>query len=251
MDTIHPLLKDYFLQLGDNALILGHRMSEWCGHGPQLEEDIAMTNIALDLIGQARLYYQHVAMFEDGKTEDDFAYLRKEHDFKNVLLVEYPNVDFAYTVVRSFCFDSFHFYLLEALQDCVYEPLANIAKQAIKEVSYHRKHMATWMLRLGDGTEVSHQKVVEAISDLWPYTGELFTNSEADTFMFENYGIDLKSIQDKWVASVDIVFEKATVEKPEDAWMQKGGKQGVHTENMGFILADLQYMQRAYPNMKW
>ena len=244
-------LKDFILQMGDNALILGHRLSEWCGHGPELEQDIAMTNIALDLVGQSRMYFQHVGEIE-GKSEDDYAYLRTIREYKNLLLVEYPNTDFAYTIARSFFFDAFHVRLLKELQHCRYVPLQNIAKQALKEASYHLHYSKDWMLRLGDGTEVSHNKMQDAIDDLWKYTGEMFTLSEADEFMQNEFNLNFEEMKIDWEKEVKDVLVEATLQIPENTYMQTGGKSsGLHTEAMGYLLADLQYMQRTYPNLQW
>lgn len=244
-------LKDFILQQADNSLILGHRISEWCGVGPSLEQDIALTNIALDLLGQTRLYYQHLATLEEGMTEDDYAFLRKEREYKNILLVEHENVDFAYTIIRSFFFDTFHLLLLKELINIDYVGIKNVAIQALNEVKYHFNFSKEWTIRLGDGTDVSHEKMQTAANELFNLTGELFILSEADQFMVDNYQIDFDAIKNKWEAIVKEVFDEATLQVPESGYMQKGGKQGIHSEKLGFLLSDLQYMQRAYPNMQW
>ncbi|MEL7123425.1 MAG: 1,2-phenylacetyl-CoA epoxidase subunit PaaC [Bacteroidota bacterium] len=244
---------DYTLQLADNALILGQRLSEWCGHGPVLEQDIALTNIALDLMGQARSLFEYAAKFEDkGRTEDSLAFLRIEREYKNVLLVEQANEDFAYTIVRQFLFDAFHFYQVEALLKSKDETLAAIAAKSIKEITYHLRFSSEWMIRLGDGTEISHHKIQEALDDLWMYTGEFFIPSTADLEMLEE-GIapDLETLKVKYYSKIDEILKRATLSKPEAEWMQEGGKKGMHSENMGFILAEMQYMQRAYPGLEW
>lgn len=246
-------LLDYTLQIADNSLILGHRLSEWCGHGPILEQDIAVTNIALDLIGQARSLYDYAAQIEGkGRTEDDLAYLRIESQFKNVLLVEQPKGNFGTTIVRQFLFDAYHFAFYTELCKSADKTLAAIAEKSLKEVSYHLRFSSEWMIRLGDGTEESHQKVQEALNDLWSYTGELFETTATDTEMLKTgVGVDLTGIKNFWEGKVDEILKLATLEKPEGTWMQSGGKVGRHSEHLGYILAEMQYMQRAYPGQEW
>ncbi len=246
-------LYNYILQQADNTLILGQRLSEWCGHGPVLEQDIALTNIALDLIGQARSLYQYATEIEGkGRTEDDLAFLRDVWDFKNIQLVEQANGHFGTTLVRQFFFDVFNFHFYRALQNSKDETLAAIAVKSLKEVTYHHRYSSEWIIRLGDGTEESHQKVQGAVNDLWMFTGELFVPSTADQAMLEaGIGVDLEKIKQLWMEKVTAVFQEATIRKPEDTWMQKGGKEGKHTEHLGFILADMQFLQRAYPGAKW
>jgi ring-1,2-phenylacetyl-CoA epoxidase subunit PaaC len=226
-------LINYILGIADNSLILGQRLGTLTGHGPSLETDIACTNISLDLFGQVRGYYQYAAdLSEDEKTEDDFAFLRTERDYKNVLLVEQPNRDFAYVIARQYLFDVFHLLQMQELQNSKDENLAAIAKKGIKEVSYHVRFSGDWMKRLGDGTEESHNKIQDAVNNLWTYTNELFLMSDADKEATEaGIGVD--------------------VSKPEGKYWQKGGKEGIHTEHLGYLLSDMQYMQRTYPNMKW
>jgi len=246
-------LVQYIYGIADNALILGQRLSELCGHGPSLETDIAGTNMALDLLGQTRSYYQYAAsLVGEGKTEDDIAFLRTERQYKNVLLVEQPNRHFGYVIARQFLFDVFHLLLLQELQRSEDETLAAIAKKGIKEVSYHRRFSSDWIKRLGDGTEESHQKVQEAINDLWRFTDELFHMTENDIIVAdEGVGIDVKQLREDYYRIVKEVLEEATLAVPEIKYFQKGGKQGIHSEHMGYLLSDLQYMQRTYPNMKW
>ncbi|TSE10443.1 1,2-phenylacetyl-CoA epoxidase subunit PaaC [Aquimarina algiphila] len=243
----------YIYGIADNALILGQRLSELCGHGPNLETDIAMTNMALDLLGQTRSYYQYVAQLSgDDKTEDDIAFLRSERQYKNVLLVEQPNRHFGYVITRQFFYDVFHLLLLQELQNSSDETLSAIAKKGIKEVSYHQRFSSDWIKRLGDGTEESHQKVQEAIDDLWRFTDELFHMTDDDDMALQdNIGVNTIALKERYVQMVKEVFDEATLTIPETKWFQKGGKQGVHSEHMGYLLSDLQYMQRAYPNMKW
>ncbi|WP_459212480.1 1,2-phenylacetyl-CoA epoxidase subunit PaaC [Aquimarina rhabdastrellae] len=246
-------LIQYIYSIADNSLILGQRMSELCGHGPSLETDIACTNMALDLLGQTRSYYQYVAtLLGEGKTEDDVAYLRTEREYKNVLLVEQPNTHFGYVIARQFFYDTFHLLLLEKLQFSTDETLAAIAKKGIKEVSYHKRFSSDWIKRLGDGTAESHQKIQEAITDLWAYTGELFDMLPEDQEAVEaGIGVDVTTLKEKYQEQIKNVLDEATLSVPELQWFQRGGKQGIHSEHMGFLLADLQYMQRTYPNMKW
>ena len=244
---------EYVLRMADNALILGQRLSEWCGHGPILEQDIAITNIALDQIGQARTLLTYAGELEGkGRTEDDLAYFRDTIDFKNVLLVEQPNEDWAFTIVRQFLFDSFNFFFQQMLLQSDDEKLAGIAEKSIKEVQYHLRYSSEWMIRLGDGTPTSHQKMQRALDDLWMFSGELVTPDAIDQLMLANgIGVDLEKINLLRQERINDILQQATLRIPENKWMQGGGKYGEHTEHLGFILSELQYMQRAYPNMKW
>ena len=246
-------LYKYILGIADNSLILGQRLGELCGHGPSLETDIACTNIALDLLGQVRSYYQYAAKIAgDGRIEDDIAMLRKERDYVNVLLVEQPNTDFAYTMARQFLFDVYHFLFLEGLQKSRDITLSAIANKAIKEVSYHKRFSSDWIKRLGDGTEESHQKMQQAINDLWVYTDELFHQTNIDIEMVaQGIGVDAPAFKEAYYNRVRDILEQATITIPESKYFQKGGKQGIHTEHMGYLLAELQYMQQAYPDMEW
>ena len=246
-------LYNYILGIADNSLILGQRMGELCGHGPTLETDIACTNISLDLFGQVRSYFQYAAKIAgDGKTEDDIAMLRKEREYKNVLLAEQPNTDFAYTISRQFLFDVYHYMFLAELQKSTDLTLSAIATKSIKEVSYHKRFSSDWVKRLGDGTEESHQKMQNAIDDLWTYTEELFHQTETDEAMIkEGIGVNVAKLKEAYYKQVGELLEEATLKVPDLNYFQKGGKQGIHTEHMGYLLADLQYMQRTYPNMEW
>lgn len=246
-------LYNYILGVADNSLILGQRMGELCGHGPSLETDIACTNVSLDLFGQVRSYFQYAAEIAgEGKTEDDIAFLRKERQYKNVLLVEQPNTDFAHTIVRQFLFDVYHLMFLEELQNSSDKTLAAIAKKSIKEVSYHERFSTDWVVRLGDGTQESHERIQKAIDVLWTYTDELFHLTDADKAMIEaGIGVDVTTLKETYYAKVNSVLEKATIVIPESKWFQKGGKNGVHTEHLGYLLADMQFMQRTYPGMEW
>lgn len=246
-------LIQYIFGIADNALILGQRLGELCGHGPTLETDIAGTNIALDLLGQTRSYYQYVAQLQGGvATEDTVAFLRLERDYKNVLLVEQPNTDFAYVMARQFLFDQFHLLLLEKLQFSQDETLAAIAKKSIKEVSYHVRFSSDWVRRLGDGTDESHERIQEAICHLWQFTEELFEMTEADHQMVsQGIGVDVSQLKSAYHQNVSEVLSEATLKTPVLEFFQKGGKTGRHSEHMGYILTDLQYMQRTFPNMTW
>ncbi len=249
----HKNLYNYILGIADNSLILGQRMSELCGHGPSLETDIACTNIALDLFGQVRSYFQYAAKIAgDGRSEDDIAMLRKEREYKNILLVEQPNTNFAYTIVRHFLFDVYHYIFLSELQKSSDLTLSAIAKKCIKEVSYHKRFSSDWIKRLGGGTKESNKKMQEAIDDLWTYTNELFHQTETEKAMVvDGIGVNLTLLKENYYSIVNGFLEEATLKVPESKYFQKGGKEGIHTEHMGYLLSDLQYMQRTYPNMEW
>ena len=243
----------YILGIADNSLILGQRLGELCGHGPSLETDIACTNISLDLFGQVRSYYQYAAkIIGDGRSEDDIAMLRKEREYVNVLLVEQPNTDFAYTIGRQFLFDVYHFLFLKELQKSRDLTLSAIAKKSIKEVSYHQRFSSDWVKRLGDGTKESHQKMQDAIDGLWTYTDELFHQTGEDKIIVsEGIGVDVPALKSAYYTTVSKILNESTLKTPESKWFQKGGKEGIHTEHLGYLLSDLQYMQRTYPNMEW
>lgn len=246
-------LIDYTLHLADSALIIGHRNSEWCGHGPVLEQDIAISNIALDLIGQARTFYQYAATLSgNSATEDTLAYLRDAIDFKNVLLVELPNGDWAQTILRQFFFSTYQYFLYQQLQNSKNAQLAAIAEKALKEVTYHVRWSSEWVIRLGDGTEDSKKRLLHAIDELWNYTGEMFLAASYEPQgISEEFGVDLSEIQKHWDEKITSVFTEATLPLPGGTWMQSGGKEGRHTEYLGFILADMQFLQRAYPGADW
>lgn len=241
-------LIDYTLHLADNALILGQRNGEWCGHGPVLEQDIAITNITLDLVGQARSLYQYAALLKaDGATEDTLAYMRTEREFKNCLLVEQPKGDWAQTILRQFFFSSYQFYLYQHLQQNADPTLAAIAEKSLKEVSYHLRWSSEWVIRLGDGTEESNKRIKEAIDELWRYTGEMFLSAPYE----KELGIDTAALKYDWSKKIKEVFEEATLDVPANVYMQEGGKTGTHTEHLGYILSELQYLQRVYPGCEW
>ena len=246
-------LYHYIISVSDNSLILGQRLGELCGHGPNLETDIALTNISLDLFGQVRNYYQYAAQLSNnGKTEDDIAFLRLEREYKNVLLVEQPNTDFGYVMTRQYFFDVFHWLLMHELQNSKDQTLSAIAKKGIKEVSYHKRFSGDWLKRLGDGTEESHNRVQQAVNDLWVFTDELFFMTQVEVkAVQQGIGVDLSKLKEKYYTEVTGLLKEATLTIPETVYFQKGGKEGIHTEHLGYILADMQFMQRTYPNMKW
>ncbi|MEL6635141.1 MAG: 1,2-phenylacetyl-CoA epoxidase subunit PaaC [Bacteroidota bacterium] len=252
MNPPTPLFS-YILRQADNVLILGQRLSEWCGHGPILEQDIALTNFALDLIGQARSLYQYAAEVEGkGRSEDDLAYLRDGFDFYNVLLVELPKGDFGHTMTRQFFFDAYNYYFYQQLQKSSDPTLAAIAEKSIKEVTYHLRYSSEWMIRLGDGTEESHRRMQTAVDALWAYTGELYTPDAIDQeLLAAGIAVDLGRLQQHWQQRVREILTAATLDIPTETWMQKGGKQGRHTEHLGYVLAEMQYLQRTYPNSEW
>lgn len=246
-------LFDYLLHLADNSLILGHRNSEWTGHGPILEQDIALSNIALDLVGQSRNFYQYAAQLKgDGATEDTLAYLRDVRNFKNCLLVELSNGDWAKTILRQFLFSTYQYFLYQNLRTSNDATISAIAEKSLKEVTYHLRWSGEWVIRLGDGTEESHSRLMNALTNLWPYTGELTTPSLYELALADNrISINPALISEKWMTKVNEVFEEAYLKMPENTWMQSGGKEGHHTEHLGYILAEMQYLQRAYPGCEW
>ena len=250
-------LINYTLQLADSNLILTQRNAAWCGHGPILEQDIAITNITLDLIGQSRNFYQYAAKLineskENKVTEDSLAYLRTEREFKNLLLTEQENGDWAQTIVRQFFYSVYQYFLYEKMQHGRDEQLAGIAAKSLKEVTYHVTWSGEWVIRLGDGTAESKERIEKAIIELWPYTGEMFL-PEAYEISMVSAGIapDITLLKNEWYKKVTDIFEEATISLPKDGFMQTGGKNGVHTEKLGYILSDLQYLQRTYPNATW
>lgn len=247
----HPLL-EYTLHLADNALILGHRNSEWTGHGPILEQDIALSNIALDLIGQARNFYQYAATLGgNGATEDSLAYLRDAWDFRNCLLAEQANGDWGKTVLRQFFFSAYQFFLYRELQQSTDTIISAIAEKSLKEVTYHLRWSSEWVIRLGDGTEESHGRMLQALDQLWKYTGELTTPAAYETTLAEKgIAANLTALQLPWQQKVQEVLAEATLPYPT-AWAQLGGKEGQHTEHLGYILAEMQFLQRAYPGAEW
>jgi ring-1,2-phenylacetyl-CoA epoxidase subunit PaaC len=244
---------EYLLRLGDDRLVLGHRLSEWCGHAPILEEDIALANIALDLIGQANLLLTFAAQVENtGRDSDALAYLRDEIDFKNSLMVELPKGDFAFTIARQFLFSTYALLQAESLQRSANADLAGIAAKMFKESRYHVRHSGDWMLKLGDGTDDSHGRLQSAIDDLWRYTGELFLTDDLEQRVVkEKLGVDSTSLQRRWQEQVDEVLGRAGIKTPDVKWMQRGGREGRHTEHLGHMLAEMQVLQRQHPGASW
>lgn len=266
-----PAIIAYTLHLADNALVLGHRNSEWTGHGPILEQDIALSNIALDLIGQARYLYQSAAEAINTQpavaggeartsaqsehtftTEDDLAYLRDAWDFKNCLLVEQPNGDWGMTILRQFFFSAYQYYFYGELRKSTDNTLAAIAEKSLKEVTYHLRWSGEWVIRLGDGTDESQSRMQKAMDHLWQYTGELFEPASYEqTLATEKIAVDLALIRPMWEQRVKDVLEAARLTPYDKAWMQTGGKQGRHTEHLGYLLAEMQFLQRSYPGCEW
>jgi len=245
------LLK-YTLRIADSSLILGQRMSEWCSKGPTLEEDIAMSNIGLDLFGQANGFYEYASQLDGSKSADDLAFRRNEREFFNHQLSEQENGNFGKTTVRNFLHDAFNFLFYTELSSSKDETLAALATKSLKEVKYHLRHSRNWIIRLGDGTEDSNSKVQQALNSLWQYTGELFEMDEVDNeILKKDIGVDNTKLKPKWDEIVNKTLEEAKLNRPEDGYMATGGKQGIHTEYLGFILAEMQFLQRAYPDAKW
>ncbi|HEY0970424.1 MAG TPA: 1,2-phenylacetyl-CoA epoxidase subunit PaaC [Gemmatimonadales bacterium] len=244
---------EYLLRLADDRLVLGHRLSEWCGHAPILEEDIALANIALDLVGQATHFLDLAAAREGrGRTADDLAYFRDAREYLNVQLVELPKGDFAFTIVRQFLFDVYDVLALEALEGSADAELAAIAAKAHREARYHLRHSAQWMLRLGDGTGESHRRAQNALDELWRFTGELFIHDELDARLREaGVAPDLESLRERWAEEVARVVSAATLRLPEDRSLARGGRQGLHTEHLGLMLAEMQSVARAHPGAQW
>lgn len=243
----------YVLRLGDLSLVLGQRLGEWVGHSPALEEDLGLANIALDLIGQARLLLTLAGEIEDrGRDEDKLAYLREQGAFFNAILVEQPNGDFGQTIVRQVLIDAFQLELYERLAQSRDARLASIAAKAVKEVRYHLRYSSDWLVRLGDGTAESHARVQAALELMWPYTVELFAPDDLDRLMAENgIGPDLSEVYSAWSARIDAILREATLRRPADRPHAWHGKRGQHSEHLGYILAEMQYLQRSYPEARW
>jgi ring-1,2-phenylacetyl-CoA epoxidase subunit PaaC len=243
----------YTLRRADDALILGHRLSEWCGHAPMLEEDMALANMGLDLLGQARELYAYAARAE-GKDndEDKFAYLRDVRQYRNLLLVEQPNGDFARTMVRQFFYAVFADLYWRAMMRSADATLAAVAAKSEKESAYHVRHSSEWMVRLGDGTEESHRRTQTAIDDLWAYTGEMFAVDESDRALIDRgVAVDPVALRPQWLKTVSSVVAEATLALPNSDWMQQGGRSGRHSEHLGHLLSELQSMQRTFPGATW
>ncbi len=244
-------LAQFAIELGDDSLILGHRLSEWCSRAPMLEEDIALSNVALDFIGRARLFYQYAAQI-NGQSEDEIAYFRDDSQYTNLLINELPIGDFAFTMARQFLIDSFDCLYFKALTSSTDEQLAAIAAKVIKECEYHLKRSSIWVLRLGDGTEESHQRIQHAINRLWAYCHELFLPSNCE-LVLQNSGVSVErsQLQQQWQRNVTEQLRLATIDIPQDERAIQGGRNGIHTEHLGFLLAEMQVLQRNQPNLVW
>jgi ring-1,2-phenylacetyl-CoA epoxidase subunit PaaC len=243
----------YTLRRADDALILGHQLSEWCGHAPMLEEDMALANMGLDLLGQARELYSYAARVEgNGNDEDRFAYLRDVRQYRNLLLVEQPNGDFARTMVRQFFYAVFADLYWRAMMKSQDEMLAAIAAKSEKESAYHVRHSSEWMVRLGDGTEESHARAQTAIDDLWGFTGEMFETDDAERALIgADIAVDPATLRPPWLKTVSDIVSQATLTLPKSGWMQQGGRSGRHSEHLGHLLSELQSMQRTFPGATW
>ena len=241
-------LAAYALGLGDDALVLAQRLGEWVAHAPQIEEDVALANIALDLLGQARTLLAYAGEVEQaGRDEDDLAYLRDDRDFRNVQLVEIPNGDFAVTMARQLVFSAYQYELYTALEHSTDPTLAGLAGKAVKEVDYHRDHAVQWVLRLGDGTDHSHQRMQAGLDQVWPYTEELFDPAS----QLPGVAVDPATLRPAWERSVTDVLSEATLDKPEPRWRSRGGRDGLHTEYLGHLLAEMQHLHRSHPGATW
>ncbi|HTO67740.1 MAG TPA: 1,2-phenylacetyl-CoA epoxidase subunit PaaC [Bradyrhizobium sp.] len=253
IDVLETPLVLYTLRRADDALILGHRLSECCGHAPAMEEDMALSNIALDLIGQARELYAYAAEVEGrGNDEDKFAYLRDVRQYRNLLLAEQPNGDFARTIVRQLLYSAFADPYWRAMMASNDATLAAIAAKSEKESAYHLRHASEWVIRLGDGTEESHARAQAAIDDLWSFTGEMFAVDDSERSLIDRgTAIDAANLKQEWLATVSRVVSEATLRLPQNDWMQQGGRSGRHSEHLGHLLSELQYMQRTFPGVSW
>lgn len=244
----------YILRLADDRLILGQRVSEWCGHGPELEEDLALANMALDLIGHASALFEYAAEVEDkGHDEDHFAYFRDDYEFTNLQLCELPKGDFAFTIARQFLFSSFSYYQYEQLKSVKDEQFQGMVNKHLKEIKYHLRHSRDWVLKLGDGTEESNTRIQEAFDELWMYVGELFYTDEVDELMIaEENGIDSSAFKDEWKKLVENTLNEATLTVPDwDQFMMMGSRNGMHTEHLGPMLAQMQFLRRSHPDADW
>jgi ring-1,2-phenylacetyl-CoA epoxidase subunit PaaC len=241
------------LRRADDALILGHRLSEWCGHAPMLEEDMALANMGLDLLGQARELYSYAAKVEGrGNDEDKFAYLRDVRQYRNLLLLEQPNGDFAHTMVRQFFYAAFADLYWRAMLTSSDTTLAAIAAKSEKETAYHLRHSSEWMVRLGDGTEESHARAQTAIDDLWAYTGEMFQVDDSERALIDaGIAVDPAALHRQWLKTISDIVSEATLVVPKSDWMQQGGRNGRHSEHLGHLLSELQSMQRTFPGAAW
>ncbi len=253
VEPVANALVEYLLRLGDDRLVLGHRLSEWCGHGPILEEDIAISNIALDLVGHASALLALAGELEgDGRTEDTLAYFREAVAYRNALIVELPKGDFAFTIVRQFLFDAYSVLLLDALSRATNERVAAIAAKCLKEDKYHLRHSSEWVVRLGDGTEESHARAQRALDELWRFTAEMFDRDAVDdAIATDGIEVDHEAIASRWRAMVTDVVQRATLSLPVDGAVRRGGRRGRHTEHLGHMLAEMQIVARSHPGATW
>lgn len=252
--TKQDALFEYLVRLADDRLILGHRLSEWCGHGPILEEDIALANIALDYIGHAANLYEYAVEIEDeGRHRDDLVYFRDDPEYKNLKIVELPKGDFGFTIARQFLFSSFSYYLYQLLSDVDDEQFSGIVEKHFKEVKYHLRHSREWVLRLGDGTDESHGRIQDAFDEIWMYTGEMFYQDQIEHFLQdEGLAADTESFKSDWKDLVTDTLQEATLDVPDfDQYMAEGGREGFHTEHLGHLLAEMQHLRRSYPDADW
>ena len=246
-------LVEYCLRIGDTSLILGQRLGEWCGHGPILEEDIALTNISLDLIGQARAFLTYACEVEGkGRTEDDLAFFRGEREFRNLLIVEQSNGDYGKTILRQFLVSVFQYYFFDELKKSSDKTLSALAEKSLKEIAYHVRHSSEWVKRLGDGTEESHNRMMNAIDELWTFTGDMFDMDQIDTELIkQKKAVDLSTIRQYWEKKVQEIFAEATLKVPADSFMIRGSREGKHTEYLGHLLAEMQSLPRSLPDAQW
>ena len=253
MNNTTQILNDYVIGLGDDSLILGQRLAEWCSKGPFLEEDLAISNVALDFLGRAQMFYDYSVELQKNTTStDEIAFLRDARQYKNNLINELPIGDFAYTMARQFMLDAYGVLYMQALTDSSDETLAAIAGKAIKESHYHLRRSSEWVIRLGDGTEESHQRIQTAFDQLWGYSDELFEMTDGEAQLLkDNISVDKTALRKQWDAQINDVLSEATLTVPDDEWRISGGREGIHTEHLGQILAEMQYLQRAYPGSRW
>lgn len=250
---LNKAIQDYVTRLGDDAVVIGHRISEWCSKAPFLEEDLALQNVALDFIGRARMYYSYAAeLADDGRDEDDFAYMRDHREYQNLLLMELPRGDFAYSMVRQLFVDVYNLLYLEQLLTSKDQTIAAIAAKAIKETRYHLRRSHEWMLRLGNGSEESHARAQAAVNDIWGFTHELFDVDKLEQQMVDaDIGVDSTALKDAWTGQVSAILQEAMLAAPGEAWVVRGGREGYHTEYLGQMLNEMQCVHRAYPGQKW
>lgn len=252
MDKKDALI-NYSKRIADTSLILGQRLAEWCSKGPTLEEDLALTNVSLDLFGQARMLLTYAAeLIGNGETEDTLAYRRNEREFYNALITERPNGHFGDTIARSFLLDAFNYHFYTKLKDSSDATISAFAEKSLKEVTYHLRHSSEWIVRLGDGTEESHSKIQKSINNLWSYTGDLFDMDEVDEILIkEGIAVDKNELKGLWNETVNTVLKRAKLERPADVFMHKGSLNALHSEHLGHLLCEMQYIPRAYPNAEW